>query len=299
MTTSADPEHGTPPTSQQHPQWSPLPAAYPPGLDPYGHGPASAAPGAFAPPLDQAMAALGEQDPRPWGWRPVLVPITALVALVVLGSIATRVIRPSTFDGKLAFAAALNLSAEGLLAVSVVLAGRSIASRYGGWGPVFGWRVPRWADVGYAAAGVGITFVARIAISVVANLASHGTASKQAQNLHLHTTSFAVVALLVFLTVLCAPVVEEVMFRGLLLRTFMRRLGFWPAAIASTVIFAGFHTYEVNTLVGAVTLAAAIAAMGLTNCVLVRLTTRLTPGIGVHAALNALAVVVLIAQAAR
>jgi uncharacterized protein len=56
----------------------------------------------------------------------------------------------------------------------------------------------------------------------------------------------------------CAPAVEELMFRGLLLRALMTRFGFWPAAIVSTGIFAAVHTYEVNTLVGAVTLAGAI-----------------------------------------
>ncbi|MCU1659424.1 MAG: Conserved rane protein of unknown function, partial [Pseudonocardiales bacterium] len=79
----------------------------------------------------------------------------------------------------------------------------------------------------------------------------------------------------------------------------MRRMGFWPAALLSTLIFGGFHTYEVNTLVGAVTLALVVGAIGLTNCVLVRLTDRLTPGIFVHATLNGLAAAVLIAQTSR
>ena len=47
------------------------------------------------------------------------------------------------------------------------------------------------------------------------------------------------------IVVLIAPVVEETMFRGLMLRTLMRRWGFWPAALASSAIFALFHTYEV------------------------------------------------------
>jgi uncharacterized protein len=89
------------------------------------------------------------------------------------------------------------------------------------------------------------------------------------------------------------------MFRGLLLRALMTRFGFWPAAIVSTGIFAAVHTYEVNTLVGALTLAGAVATIGLTNCVLVRLTNRLTPGIAVHAGLNALGAAILIIQARR
>lgn len=168
----------------------------------------------FAPPLDQAMAEMRAEDPRPWGWQPVLLPLATLTALVAIGNVVTRMIHPVGFDTKLALAATINLSAEALLAVSVWVAGRGVAARYGGWGPSFGWRAPQWKDVGYAAAGVGITFLARIAVSAVANLATHGQATKQAQNVHLHTTSCAVVSLLVFLTVLCAPPIEEAMFRG-------------------------------------------------------------------------------------
>jgi hypothetical protein len=47
-------------------------------------------------------------------------------------------------------------------------------------------------------------------------------------------------------------------FRGLMLRTFMRAMRFWPAAILSSLVFALLHTYEVSTLAGAVTLAGVV-----------------------------------------
>jgi membrane protease YdiL (CAAX protease family) len=71
----------------------------------------------------------------------------------------------------------------------------------------------------------------------------------------------------------------------------MRRLGFWPAALLSTALFAALHTDQVRTVVGAVTLAASTAVVGLVNCVLVRRTGRLTPAIMVHGTVNLLAVV--------
>jgi membrane protease YdiL (CAAX protease family) len=245
------------------------------------------------------MQELQAQDPRPWGWRPVVVPCVALVILIVGGNVATRLIRPHTANGRLVLAIVGNVAVQGLLGLAIWVAGRDIAARYGGWGRTFGWRRPVWADLKYAAAGVGIALAARVAVIIDADLLTHGRAVQEAQNVRLHSTSVAVVALLVFVTVLCAPPIEEVMFRGLLLRTFMRRMGFWPAALLSTLIFGGFHTYEVNTLVGAVTLALVVGAIGLTNCVLVRLTDRLTPGIFVHATLNGLAAAVLIAQTSR
>ena len=245
------------------------------------------------------MAQQRAMDAAPWGWRPVLIPCLALVVLVVAGSVLTHLIRPSTFDGQLAWAVTANVAAQGLLAAAIWFAGRDIAARYGGWGPAFGWRRPQLMDAAYAAVGVGVALIARIVVAVVANALTHGRAATESQNVHLHTASLAVVALLVFVTVLCAPPIEELMFRGLLLRTFLRRIGFWPAALASSVVFGAFHTYEVNTLAGAITLACSVGVMGLTNCVLVRLSDRVTPGIFVHASLNGLAALVLIAQAGR
>ncbi len=245
------------------------------------------------------MQHMRAQDPKPWPWRVAALPCAALLMLVVAGYVATRLIRPQTFDGKLALTIGGNLVVQGLLVLAIWWAGRDIATRYGGWGPAFGWRRPVLADIKYAAAGLGIAFVARAVVAGVANAFTGGHAAKQAQNVHLHSTSIAVIVVLIAVTVICAPPIEELMFRGLLLRTFTTRFGFWPAAVASTAIFAAFHTYETRTLAGALTLAGAVGAMALTNCVLVRLTNRLTPGILVHAALNALAAIVLIVQSAH
>jgi uncharacterized protein len=78
----------------------------------------------------------------------------------------------------------------------------------------------------------------------------------------------------------------------------MRRLGFWSSAVLSTVLFAGLHAPQVDTLGGALTLTASVAVLGLCNCYLVRITGRLTPGIMVHAAYNAVAVALVLALTA-
>jgi len=49
------------------------------------------------------------------------------------------------------------------------------------------------------------------------------------------------VALLVIALVVLAPLGEELVFRGLLLRGLARRLSFWPAAAISAVLFAAAH----------------------------------------------------------
>lgn len=65
------------------------------------------------------------------------------------------------------------------------------------------------------------------------------------------------------------------------------------AALLSTLIFALGHTYEVQTLAGAIILALNVAIIGLVHCGLVRYTGRLAPGIMSHAIINGLAVLVL------
>jgi membrane protease YdiL (CAAX protease family) len=244
-------------------------------------------------PLDEAVAAMKAADPRPWGARPVAMPLGAYVAVIVAGLIAS-IFAPSHGGGLTAFAVVANVVIEVALSVAVYLAGRDVARRYGGWGRAFGWRRPRARDLKYALAGIGITFALRFAVAIAVTAIAGPDATKQAQNLHVQRASVTTAILLIVLTVIMAPLVEELVFRGLILRTFMRRLSFWPAAVASTTIFALGHTYEVGTLVGAITLALMVGTLGITNCWLNRRTDSLVPGMIVHAAFNLLATVVLL-----
>ena len=270
--------------------WTPATAPFPGGAPAQPDGP---------PPLDRAVAAQRSADARPWGWRPVVLPCAAVAVVTAVASAVTHLIQPRTFTASFVETIVLSVVAYSALGVVVWFAGREVATRYGGWGPAFGLYRPVRRDVGYVFAGIGISFIARIVVAAVANGLTHGHAGQQSQNLRLHTDSVPVDVLLVVVVVVLAPITEELIFRGLLLRTFMRRLSFWPAAAASTFIFAAFHTYEVPTLAGALTLAAIVATLGLTNCVLVRLTGRLAPGMLVHAAFNTLAAIVIIYQASH
>ena len=261
------------------------------------HVGAYAPPGPSVPALDRAVEQMRAEDPAPWGWRPSVGPIAAFVVLIAASFGVSSVVHPQTFSGKVVAAILVNAVADTVLALAVWQAGRPVARRYGGWGRAFGWRRPRAIDFAWAGGGFFAALVLRLIVGVVADGLSHGTAAKQAQNLELDHVSFAAVAILAVVTVVVAPLTEELVFRGLLLRTFMRRLAFWPAALLSTLIFALFHTYEVDTLTGAVTLASSVACLGIVNCVLNRYTDRLAAGVGVHASSNLLALVIIVATA--
>jgi membrane protease YdiL (CAAX protease family) len=223
--------------------------------------------------------------------RPVLLPLGLLVAAVA-GALLAVPAAPSGGNSRLVFAAVVNLGLEAVLLAGILLGGRPIVRRYGTW-RIFGWQRPRWAHLGYAAVAVVVSLVLRVVILVAANAATGKRASHEASNLPQHHLSAPALVLLAVIVVGCAPVLEEFMFRGLILRTFLRRLSFWPAAAASSLLFGTAHVYEVSTVLGGMVLALAVGSQGLVNCVLVRLTDNLTPGILAHAALNGLAVLLL------
>ncbi len=244
-------------------------------------------------PLTRELDALRERDPRPWGWRPAALPCLALTVLVVVGNVVGHLVRPDTFVAQFAVSATLTIGLYAALGYTVYVAGRPIAARYGGWGTTFGLRRPAWIDLAWIAAGIGMVFVARLLVGLIALMVHGKQALDQSQNLHVDTDRVAVYVLLAVVVVGLAPVIEETVFRGLLLRTFMRRSGFWVAALASSALFAGFHLYEVDTLAGAAVLGAVTFTLGVSNCMLVWWSGRLFAAIIVHMLFNALALGVL------
>lgn len=262
-------------------RWTPYTAPVPPPRDP-------------RPPLDVTVAELKASDAVTWGARPVLVPLLTYVVLITGGGIATATIAPEHGNGARVFDVVANVLLEAILGLAVWFAGRDVARRNGGWGRAFGLRAPRGKDVLWALAGIGIAFGARLVIAIIAAAASNGEALRQSENIHVKSVTVFTAILLTVVVVLAAPFVEEIVFRGLLLRTFMRRMSFWPAALLSSFIFGAGHTYEVDTLAGALTLAAIVASLGLTNCWLNRQTGKLAAGMLVHGTFNGFAVLVLL-----
>ncbi len=95
------------------------------------------------------------------------------------------------------------------------------------------------------------------------------------------------VALTVFAVAVSAPVVEEIFFRGLLYRSLRNRLSIVPAVLIAGVLFGFVHitSYPLDTL-------PVKAAFGVIACLLYERTGSLLPGIGLHALIDASAVVV-------
>jgi hypothetical protein len=94
------------------------------------------------------------------------------------------------------------------------------------------------------------------------------------------------IALLVLFVGICAPICEEIFYRGLVLRSLERRLGMWPAVAATGVFFGAAHLQPIQFV--------PLAVFGAVLSVLVIRTGRLGPAIAAHMAFNLLAVVTLL-----
>ena len=244
--------------------------------------------------LDEQARAARERDPGSWGVRTWLGPLIALACVVALGYATAG------YDGRgaVVLAVAVLIGGELLLLAALYAFGRPVAARAGGWRAAFGLDRIRRHDWLPWILGFAVIYACRTAVVVLAAVLSDGRAIEESSNLPTASPTVLSVVVLTIAVVVLAPVAEELMFRGLLLRSFLRRMGFWPAALLSSLLFALFHVHQVDTLLGAVTLALSVGALGLGNCFVVRITGRLAPAIMVHATYNALALAVAFATAA-
>lgn len=125
-------------------------------------------------------------------------------------------------------------------------------------------------------------FAISIAINVfiISKLFPHAT---QEQNVALNLESLKQYRFLLILgSAIFVPIIEELIFRGIILQFFQQRFPFWIAAIGSSFIFGIAHTYSVGVMVGAF-------MMGMFMAVLYKKTNSIIPAILFHMMNNMLA----------
>lgn len=115
---------------------------------------------------------------------------------------------------------------------------------------------PAWRHVGWGVlAGVGGFLSIQLTLGLILTLLGEDDVPEQ--ELLGMTDGTTSIVLLVFATVVMAPLVEEVVFRGVLFQALRRKLGLWPGAIISSLAF-GFIHVEV---IGVEALPAALIAV--------------------------------------
>ncbi len=235
----------------------------------------------------------------PWGLGEVLL---GLAVAEVAGSVLLLVWDRLSHQTAVAAASlsAGQLTAD-LLGVWIGLAGAVVLSAHRARHSLdeeFGWRIRLWPDVPL---GVGVGVAAQLwlvpalyepFVHVVPHLARRLGAPARQLTGGAHGNAAFLVA---FLIVVGAPVVEELFFRGLLLRALERRFGSFgwsrglvrlSAIVVSGLVFALFH-FEPLQFLG-------LAVFGIALGVLASWSRRLGPSTVAHASFNAVAVATLV-----
>ena len=159
------------------------------------------------------------------------------------------------------------------------------ASRHGGWRTAFGAQSEQALPPLRLAA---IIYLALWPVQAIATPLYHGLLRlldvtidlQEPLYMLMESDSAAVIAGLLFLALVLAPVVEELFFRGILLPVFRRRLGIWPAIIISSLIFALIH-FHIPSFAGLFIVSVA--------CCLAAIWGRsVAPAIWLHAVFNAI-----------
>jgi membrane protease YdiL (CAAX protease family) len=148
--------------------------------------------------------------------------------------------------------------------------------------------VPAGAAVGVLGQAVLVPVIAFVMSPVV----GHPDVGGPVEDLVKAAHGLGLVVLVVFVVV-CAPVVEELFFRGLLLRSLERRAGTVWAIVVSSVLFGLAHP-EGLPLGAQALVSVSLAALAAVLATLAVRTGRLGPSIAAHAVFNAWTVVFLV-----
>ena len=146
------------------------------------------------------------------------------------------------------------------------------------------------ADLPWLFVGVGLQLVALIPIGVLETIYGH-TAKQDVVKTADHATGWQV-PVLALTIVLLAPLTEELLFRGALLRSLLRKVAPATAVLLSAVVFGLVHALG-DPSIGTVIALPAIILLGVVSGYQAARTGNLSRSILLHVGFNALSVVFL------
>jgi membrane protease YdiL (CAAX protease family) len=188
------------------------------------------------------------------------------------------------------FAAALSILGEISLLAGTLHFARPIKDATFGWGAALGWTRPTRKDLTSGALWGLANFGVRLVVgAVLVGLIPRHILHDGSNTSGLHRFGPVGLVLVGIGAVLVAPIAEETLFRGVLLRAGMVRWRFPLAALVSSVLFGALHGYEAASLSGAGVLILVSTVFGLVQCLAARRTGRLVPCAVSHGLINALA----------
>ena len=241
---------------------------------------------------EQTVTAPAAPAPVRWGlgdcalgW--IVAQVGGLIAFVVVAALSGEDVTNGT-DLSLGWLAVAQLGLwAGLLGVPL------LSARLKGNGAVrdFGLRVTVWDPLIGLGAGLGTQLIL-VPLLYLPIFTLFDVSSDQleapARGLTDRATDPLGVTLLVLIVGVGAPIVEEIFYRGLVLRSLERRFG-WNWAIAGSAVVFGLSHFELLQL-------PALVMLGVILGILVKVTGRLGPAIATHLVFNMITVIVLVSS---
>jgi Predicted metal-dependent membrane protease len=215
-----------------------------------------------------------------WAWPAIIVGQVVLGALALAARGFGANHRADAIDIAIITTGSAGVTVGVLAALAALKGRRSLTADFG-----LAFRVRDWP---WLAVGVVMQLVATGAVEIINSVA--GTTQKQDVARALQHSGTAGRILGAVAVVTCAPFAEELLFRGLLLRGLLRRMGAASSVVVCGGLFAAAHLIDP----GAAALLAPLAMVGVVSAVRAVRTGELSQSILLHAGFNLLSAILLI-----
>ncbi len=168
-----------------------------------------------------------------------------------------------------------------------------VAHRWGGGGlgDVLGFRF-RWADAGWGPLSWLATYCATIPMAVFVTV-THIPLKSNTEGLQGLDAERGVLIAMMIAAIIAAPFVEELLFRGVVMRGFLSVMPPWLALTAQAAVFGAAH-FDPSRGTGNIGLILVLGAAGAVFGVSAYLLRHLGPSIIAHALMNTVAMVIAI-----
>ena len=234
-----------------------------------------------------AIQSPSTERPATTGWRGRDFALVMVAGLVAGGAIYMAGVALGWSDEILLVTAALGQYAGHLLGLG------ALARRRGG-GISLGFSVAP-ADAWYVGLGLILQIALPLLFLPLANLAGDGEAGQVVTDQIEQLGGFGSRIAMALVVSLLAPITEELMFRGVLLKA-LGGFGRRTAIAVSALVFAGFHLFGISGdfLRGAILIIPTFFVMGLLLAWVTWRRNRLGPAIFIHSGFNLLALLILL-----
>ena len=219
------------------------------------------------------------------GW--MLVSMVAGVGIAIPPTVVATIV-----GGEQAALATFVLAFYPAMFLGFWLASRKLSRRYGSgdMGRDYGWRRFRTADIGWGLlAGLG-ALVAQIVLGIVLPQPDDGSYRDAVFG---ESPSTVLLVAMGFAIVVGAPLFEELLFRGPMMRSLIARFGTWPGLVLQGAVFALYHVVGNPALVTLWYLLP-LFAVGVIFGFVAHRTGRMATSQIAHASMNVLAFVALL-----